>query len=101
LQGQGDWVVLRQNHTFTREERPGERPVKRETLRLGALVAVCVALLTAALVMRTRARGAPPVVAGGTAPPDAGGGGGAVGAPEAGASPAAGAAAPAPPATPA
>jgi len=72
--------------------------VKRETLLLGALVAVCVALLTAALVMRTRARGAPPVVAGGTAPPDAGGGGGAVGAPEAGASPAAGAATAATPA---
>ena len=75
--------------------------MKRETLLLGALVAVCVALLTAALVMRTRARGAPPVVAGGTAPPDAGGGGGAVGAPEAGASPAAGTAAPATAATPA
>jgi len=68
--------------------------VKRETILLGSVVAVCVALLAAALVLRSGTRGAPPVVAGGTEPPE---GGAAAGAPEAAASPATGAPAPAEP----
>jgi len=44
--------------------------VKRETIVLGAVAAVCVALLAAALVMRTGRGGAAPAVAGGAAPPE-------------------------------
>ncbi len=80
--------------------------MKRETILLGAVVAVCVALLAAALALRHGARGAAPVVAGGTATPESGGAGGPAGAPEAAASPVATAgpavpAAAAPSATPA
>ena len=73
--------------------------MKRETILLGTVVAVCVALLAAALVLRPARRGVAPAVAGGAAPPEGEGAGPPAGAPEAAPSPAAteGAAAPATP----
>src|SRR6185295_4315244 len=53
LQGQAVGRDFRQRQEVPRQVRPGTQPVKKETIVLGSVAAVCVSLLVAALIVRS------------------------------------------------